>query len=227
MHTTTIIDELIYADNDVRITDEAAKHSLEIANAGGASNISEALSMQHMHDVYGASDFVPEMEVPYWVDYKKMDYLAYICMDDTGGEKERVGVSVTRAISYPFDREYDIDSARILMEKKMYGLIVARQCVVVVPKEEKEEEEEEEEENGGFEKSFLHVWCPKKTTADLVVKAFCEVVDADAARIVNQRKRRIVDDEKEEEETDLPTYSDVSLMCTICSAECIYTNRRI
>lgn len=169
---------------------DTARRSMQIHNAGGSSNISEALSMQYMYHTYGAVDFIPEMEAIYWVEYKMVDYIM------TFPDGEKAGVSVTRAVSYPFDEEFNLDKARALMERKLYGLIVARECI---------------SEEQSFLKSIIHVWCMNEQTAQNIEKAFVDIVEADRV--------------KTESMGELPTYSDVSLICTVCSNLFIYTNR--
>lgn len=129
---------------------------MTISNAGGSSNISEALSMQYMHWRYGATDFIPEMEAVYWIEYKIADYII------TNLNGENVGVSVTRAVSYPFDADYSLERARDLVGKKLYGLIVARECIT---------------EEQSFHKSILHVWCISMEAATNIQTAFEEIKD--------------------------------------------------
>jgi hypothetical protein len=137
-----------------------AFHSMEIPNAGGSSDISEALSMQYMHDRLGATGFLAEMEVPYWIEYKICDYLMIL-------NDEWVGVSVTRAVNYPFDQEYTMEKARTLLERKLYGLIVAKEAVM---------------EDYGFDKCILHVWCYTERAAELIRTVYDEISIEDAAK---------------------------------------------
>lgn len=144
---------------------EDPKRSLHIDNAGGSSDVSEALSMQYMHIVHGATYFVPEMEVAYWICYKIADYLMVI-----GGEN--VGVSVTRAVSHPIGQPYTIERARELVTRKLYGLIVAGDCVA---------------EESSFSKSILHVWCHTREAAKMIVQAHKEVADKEMLLPPEQR----------------------------------------
>lgn len=152
------IDLFIYPKpfRDLRLIDEA-RYSLDIPNAGGSSDVSEALSMQYMHDKFGASDFIPEMDVPYWIDAKKCDYLMKI-------KGEYIGVSVTRAISYPFELDYTMEKARDLISRKLYGLIVARSCT---------------SDGYEFAESILHVWCYNAKVASLIEAAHDAIVAED------------------------------------------------
>eukprot|EP00897_Mesotaenium_endlicherianum_P000978 jgi/Mesen1/10881/ME000935S10222 len=142
-------------------------------NAGGASTVSESLSVEYFARRFGASNVVTEMEVcvPFgqsqiddgisqmsvcWqvaynnAHWKKVDY---IC--DIYGQ--RVGVSVTRAMSYPDPGKFTEESARTLLYKKLYGLVVARSGV---------------SSRHSFMKAVLHVWCETKQAALLLQSAY-------------------------------------------------------
>jgi len=136
---------------------EIPLRSMSIQNAGGASEISEALSMQYMHYLYNIDVFVPEMEVEYWADYKKCDYVMSYHMTN-------IGVSVTRAMNHPSKKEYTYDEAVILLNKKLYGLIIARNAVC---------------KKHRFFKAILHIWCKNIATADNVKKAYIDLIDKD------------------------------------------------
>lgn len=166
----------------VVLPDQAA-YSLTIENAGGSSNISEALSMKYMYMRHGITEFIPEMEVSYWIDCKKVDYLMF---DKKIGEY--VGVSVTRAVPYPRDTEYTLQRAETLLRKKLHGLVVARASV---------------SDDCGFSTSILHVWCYNKSAAINIQKAH-EVLLTSPDRSI---------------------FESVSVICTICGNDYIYTNR--
>lgn len=128
---------------------------MEIPNAGGSSDVSEAISMQYMHNKLGATAFIPEMDVPYWIEYKMCDYLMML-------RGEWIGVSVTRAVPYPFETgEFTPSKARELLERKLYGLIVAREAIM---------------EEYGFSRSILHVWCYNSKIASLIESAHDSIV---------------------------------------------------
>jgi hypothetical protein len=135
-----------------------SKYSMEIPNAGGSSNISEALSMEYMAQVIGAKRFIPEMEVLYWIEASMCDFIM------TDGQGENVGVSVTRAVRYPFNIEFTLDDARFLLNKKLYKLMVARNSI---------------SEEQSFFKSILHIWCHSKTAADNLEVAHSELIQSD------------------------------------------------
>jgi hypothetical protein len=131
---------------------------LEIPNAGGSSDISEALSMQYMYNRFGAADFIAEMDVPYWIDAKKCDFMMTV-------GSEWIGVSVTRAIPYPFNQDYTLERATELLKRKLYGLVVAKEAIM---------------EEYGFSKSVLHIWCYNAKCAKMIQKAHALLITEDS-----------------------------------------------
>ncbi|CAI5497734.1 unnamed protein product [Closterium sp. Naga37s-1] len=88
-------------------------------NAGGASVISESLSVEYFVRHFGASDIISEMEVQYCdSNWKKVDYICSLF-------GQRFGVSVTRAMMYPDPGRFDYHHAKALLRKKLHGLVVA------------------------------------------------------------------------------------------------------
>lgn len=143
---------------DIGISEDSAR-SLTIPNAGGSSNISEALSMEYMTKTNGGTNFVPEMEVSYWIESSMCDFLMTSAV--TG---ENIGVSVTRAIRFPFSIEFSLDDAKALLKKKLYGLMVARNAI---------------SEEQSFFKSILHIWCYSKAGALNIRDAYNEMINSD------------------------------------------------
>lgn len=130
-----------------------ARRSLTAVNAGGKSVLSEMLSMQYFSQVLSAEAILLEKEVEYWIDYKMVDYVCTV-------KGVRVGVSVTRAMSYPDPAKFSLQCARELLDKKLYGLIVSRNAVAA---------------QHTFFKSVLHVWCQSPRIAVLVKRAYEEL----------------------------------------------------
>lgn len=141
---------------------KAAKDTLVVENAGGNSDISEALSINYFEERLNARDFVLEMEIEYWVKYKMCDFICVI-------NNQRVGVSVTRAMGFPTPTDFDEESAYYLLKKKMHGLIVARSGVCT-----KHE----------FSISVLHVWCQDQRIADIVKKVYPKIIWEDDSESV-------------------------------------------
>ena len=122
-------------------------------NAGGKSIVSEALSIEYFINVFNASQIILEMQITYWIDYKMVDFICSI--DD-----QRVGISVTRAMGFPEPQQFNLNHARHLLNKKIHGLIIARNGV---------------NENHTFYKSILHIWCQNTTIANFIYDAYNEL----------------------------------------------------
>ncbi len=136
--------------------------SIEVENAGGQSEISEMFSIDYFCNVYGASNVLLEQEISYAHKYKMADFICTI--KDINNKDERVGISVSRGMAYPTPEYFTIEKARHLLYKKLYGLIVARNCVI------KEQ---------SFYKSILHIWCQSSQIVDLLKQAYEELDDND------------------------------------------------
>lgn len=131
-----------------------ARKVLNDPNAGGNSVFSEALSCELLHRLYNAQDVRTEMEIEYVFDnWKICDYLITIY-------GQRVGVSVTRAMKYPDPGEFTLDDATELLERKLHGLILARNGVC---------------DCDSWFKSYLHIWCQTDRIAHLLTKAYSQV----------------------------------------------------
>lgn len=134
---------------EMQLGDEA-QLVLRSQNAGGNSELSEALSVEYLCAVFGARRVTPEMQVQYWIQYKIVDYLTYV-------HGKRIGVSVTRAMGYPSADCFTLADAQRLLHKKLYGLIVARASTC---------------SSDGFYNSLLHIWCQDRRIAELVREAW-------------------------------------------------------
>eukprot|EP01018_Ginkgo_biloba_P011303 Gb_31383 [translate_table: standard] len=123
-------------------------------NAGGTSTISESLSVEYFVRRFQAKDIVTEMEVEYCsLNWKKVDYICTLY-------GQRVGVSVTRAMSYPDPDLFSPEMANRLLHKKLFGLVVAREGVA---------------DKHCFSQCILHVWCETEKTARLLEAEYAEV----------------------------------------------------
>lgn len=127
-----------------------ASGSLDVINAGGKSDVSEALSIQYFLSVFGATNFIYEKQIDYYIEYKMVDFICNIGY-------RRVGISVTRAMKYPHPDLFTFGDARNLLQKKLYGLIVARNAV---------------NDCHTFYKSVLHIWCQTPHIAFLLREAY-------------------------------------------------------
>lgn len=149
-HSQSIFMDLIYTIPQGMKLSPISLRSIQIDNAGGNSNISEMVSIEYYIRLFGATDFLLEMEIHYILDYKMVDYICNI-------GRCRVGVSVTRAMGYPSPKDFTYQKALRLLHKKLYGLIVARNAVC---------------RKHSFTRSILHVWCQTTKIARMVKKAY-------------------------------------------------------
>lgn len=138
---------------------EDAQRALRLPNAGGSSRVSEGLSVDYMHRNLRARNFSLEMEINYWIEYKMCDFLMKV-------DGENVGVSVTRACPYPFNIEYTLERARDLLHRKLYGLVVARDCV---------------SPEYCFLNSILHIWCINTIAAEKIREVLYEIRSSELA----------------------------------------------
>lgn len=121
------------------------------SNAGGTSTISESLSVEYFVRRFQAKDIVTEMEVEYRAyNWKKVDYICTLY-------GQRVGVSVTRAMSFPDPKDFSTQTAYRLLYKKLFGLVVARHGV---------------SKRHSFCQCILHVWCETQETASIMQQEY-------------------------------------------------------
>lgn len=126
---------------------ESGKKTLVVDNAGGKSQLSEALSIQYFYDRFRARNFLLEMEIVYnYRNCKMCDYTCDMTFHDARNKlsRKRIGVSVSRAMGFPSADSFTIEDAGILLSKKMNGLVIARSYI---------------SEEQSFDTCILHIWC--------------------------------------------------------------------
>lgn len=137
---------------------DAAKKCLVVQNAGAdLARKSEAVSIHYFKERFHAKDFVLETDILYVFTYKMVDFVCTIY-------NRRVGCSVTRAMHWENPDLFTIEMAKILLEKKLYGLILARGNVG---------------ELHAFNTCFLHILCQTQQIADLLNQVYPEVIKND------------------------------------------------
>lgn len=94
-------------------------------NAGGSSVYSEVFAFEVLARCELAGLIASENEIVYVSpDSKKADIL--VTIDD-----HRIGVSVTRAVTFPFDTQYTMDAATTLIERKLDDIQLAQASAAV------------------------------------------------------------------------------------------------
>jgi len=130
---------------------EGTKRVLQEPNAGGKSFNSEALSFETLQALFGADNLITEMNVRY--QFSGSSLVDYVC----DIIKNRVGVSVTRAMHFQGADFFTPELARILLSKKLGGLDRASRAV---------------SEYHAFNRQILHVWAQSDSVADYVKDCF-------------------------------------------------------
>ena len=133
---------------------EAAKESLVIPNAGGNSQISEAISINMWQRYYAGCRIIFETAIrTVWARWPIVDFVV------VRRKRPNVGVSVVRAMHYLGEQYFDEEEAVRIMTKKLNGLIVAqRGCYQ-------------------YSESILHVICQSERIAVLCKKVLPGVLD--------------------------------------------------
>jgi len=89
-------------------------------NAEGNSLVSETISLEILHRLLNVERVSTEMEVTYkYSNWKIVDFIVKTA-------EKNVGVSVTRAMTFPDPDAFDADRASALLTKKIFGLVLAR-----------------------------------------------------------------------------------------------------
>lgn len=94
------------------------QHIMEVPNAGGSSVFSEVFAYEWLARCEAATLLKTETEVVYDVEGKKVDLLVEI-------DGRKVGVSVTRAMTFPFGNPYTLAAATTLFERKLDDIQLA------------------------------------------------------------------------------------------------------
>ena len=127
-----------------------AQRLLANDNAGGASRISEALSVEVLHRAFGARLRQLEMEIRYWPPSGTSitDFSVELC------DGVCVGVSVTRALGPP-GVPFGMEAAAQLLRKKLKGVLSSTDAAC-----------------GEWDKQILHVWARSASDADAIERAY-------------------------------------------------------
>lgn len=106
-----------YDDVDLPLLTAGGQHVMTIPNAGGSSQLSEAFAVEMLTRCELAKLLKTETEILYTNPMGKItDELVEI-------QGLKIGVSVTRAVGYPFDAPYTVAQAKALLDKKLQGIL--------------------------------------------------------------------------------------------------------
>lgn len=135
---------------EMRLSD-GAREILAEGTAGGSSGLSEAFAFEVLHRCEGAALVKTETEIVYDpAGSDKTDILVEI-------DGHRIGVSVTRAVGFPFDAPYLVDRAQMLLERKLMSILESTMNVVAAD---------------AWIKQILHVIAYAPMHADSIVAAW-------------------------------------------------------
>ncbi len=106
-----------YDPSDMSRLTEGAQEILRDGTAGGSSGLSEAFAYDILERCEGAMFVKSETEIIYEDPTGRLtDILIAL-------EGMKVGVSVTRAVGFPRDDPYTVETARDLLERKLLGVL--------------------------------------------------------------------------------------------------------
>ncbi len=108
----------LYTDADKGLLSVGAQEILADGNAGGSSVLSEVFAYEVLERCESAALLKTETKINYDVEGKLTDFLAEM-------DAEKIGVSVTRAVSFPFDSDYSMSAADALLESKLADILVS------------------------------------------------------------------------------------------------------
>jgi hypothetical protein len=101
--------------DEMRLSAGAQEILLE-GTAGGSSSYSEAFAFEVLHRCEGAALIKTETEIVYDTAGTITDILVEI-------DGHKIGVSVTRAVAFPFDDIYPVETALTLLERKLGDIL--------------------------------------------------------------------------------------------------------
>jgi len=136
------------------------KKIFDVSNAGGNSELSEALSMYYMKLRFCAKNFISEMEIEYIPHKLNSGNRTQMCDYKMIVNNSNIGVSVTRAIMYPINKNISPEFAKCLLWKKLLGMVIAKRSVT--PKY-------------NFDLSIIHIWCRHAEDINIINQTYCEI----------------------------------------------------
>ncbi len=105
-----------YTDDDLAALTDGGQEIVADDNAGGSSLLSEVFSFEVLARCELATLIKTELEI----DYDAAGAITDLSVEMDG---EVIGVSVTRAVAFPFDQPYTVEQARDLMEGKLADIL--------------------------------------------------------------------------------------------------------
>ena len=150
LRATFDFDRRFVTPDDRPLLTRGGQHLDATPNAGGSSGFSETFAYEELARCDGASFLKSETEIAYDTTSKKTDL--EILMQD-----HKIGVSVTRAFTYPLGTPYTLDAATMLLTKKLGDITLSSASVSAADR---------------WDKQFLAMQAFDGATADLVEQAW-------------------------------------------------------
>ena len=110
--------ERLFDDADEGMLSAGAQQIIADGNAGGSSLLSEVFAFEVLGRCESATLLKTENQILYDAQGKITDFLAEI-------DAEKIGVSVTRAVGFPFDDPYSAAQATDLLQGKLSDILVS------------------------------------------------------------------------------------------------------
>ena len=108
-----------YVDpTDRALLTEGGRHLAETPNAGGSSGLSEVFAFEQLARCELATLLKTETEIVYDQTGKITDLEVML-------DGHKIGVSVTRAVAYPFGSTYTMDVATMLLTRKLGDILLS------------------------------------------------------------------------------------------------------
>lgn len=105
-----------FTDDDVDALSVGGKTVFESGNAGGSSLYSEVFAFEYLFRCEDAVLLKTENAIEYEGEGAITDFLVEL-------DGAKIGVSVTRAVAFPFDDPYPVEKATELLEKKLADVL--------------------------------------------------------------------------------------------------------
>jgi hypothetical protein len=110
--------ERLFTEADAPALTDGGREILADGNAGGSSLLSEVFAFELLGRCEEAELVKTETEIVYDQPGAITDLLVSI-------DGEKLGVSVTRAVGFPFDAPYTVEQATLLLEGKLADILVS------------------------------------------------------------------------------------------------------
>ncbi len=128
---STIAFDRLYTDSDLMMLTLGGQEIIADGNAGGSSVLSEVFAYELLERCENAQLLKTETEIIYDTEGKITDFLAEV-------DSLKIGVSVTRAVAFPFEDPYPVEKAEELLSGKLADILLSSENVSAEDRWEKQ-----------------------------------------------------------------------------------------